>query len=424
MPGKSGTVDMAEAIGRAEPRGPRKVDARIGKLREPTPSVRKYLLVSVDDHVLEPPTLFQGRMPRQFADRAPRVERVDDEDIWVFDDGLRSPVSAGDGYITWEPGSRDDIGVTYDDLRPGVWDVHDRVKDMDLGGVYASLNFPSIAFGFAGQVFQRMKDPDLGLASMRAYNDWMIDEWVGSYPDRFIPCQVAWLRDAEIAASEIRKNAERGFTSVAFTENPEMLGLPSLHTQYWRPFLEACAETETIINLHIGSSSHIYVPSTDSPLQVVGTLIPVINGMASCLDWMYSWVPREIPDIKFVISEGGLGWVPLLIDRFYFHFHEFQQPSGAKAEKISDRDLLCRNFYFATYYDPKALNYRHDIGIDHIMLEADYPHGDSSWPDTQRLIDEQICLYPQEDIDLLTHRNACALYRHPLPDDATKWLSE
>lgn len=413
---------MAEAIGRAKRPRPRAAGVPIGKVRNPSVSSRKYLLVSVDDHVLEPPTMFQGRLPRKFTDRAPYVERDNDAEAWVFDE-LRSPISAADGYVTWEPGTGDDIGVTYDDYRPGVWNVHDRILDMDLGGIYASLNFPSIAFGFAGQAFMRMKESDLGLACMRAYNDWMIEEWVGAYPERLIPCQVTWLKDAEVAAAEIRRNAERGFRAVAFTENPEMLGLPSLHSQYWRPFLEACAETETVVNLHIGSSSHIYVPSSDSPIEVIGTLIPVVNGMGSCLDWLYSWVPMGIPTIKIVISEGGLGWVPLLLDRLHFHFHEFSDKSEAGTAKISAQEVLRRNFWFATYYDPKALYYRHEIGVDHIMLESDYPHPDSSWPDTQRLIDEQIRLFSQNDIELLTHGTACTLYRHPLTSDVVKWLN-
>ena len=198
-----------------------------------------------------------------------------------------------------------------------------------------------------------------------------------------------------------------------------MLGLPSLHTQHWRPFLEACAETETVVNMHIGSSSHIYVPSTDSPIEAVGTLIPVINGLASCMDWLASWVPVQIPTIKFVISEGGLGWVPLLMDRLDFHSKTF---SGAKRTTI--QEMFARNFYFSTYYDPRALRYRHEIGLDHIMLESDYPHADSSWPNTQAFIDAQIGSFPQEDIDMLTHRSACALYRHDLPPSAKAWLDE
>ena len=162
----SGTVDLAEAVGRAEHLGPRDPNARVGVAKEPVASMRKFLLVSVDDHVVEPPTLFEGRMPQKLADRAPRLERNSGEDVWVFDDLLRSVVSSGDGYVTWEPGTRDDP-VTLDDFRPGTWKIDDRIQDMDLGGVYGSLNFPSIAYGFAGQVFMRMKDPEVGLAAMR-----------------------------------------------------------------------------------------------------------------------------------------------------------------------------------------------------------------------------------------------------------------
>ncbi|HEX7094342.1 MAG TPA: amidohydrolase family protein, partial [Acidimicrobiales bacterium] len=203
------------------------------------PRKRRYTLISVDDHVLEPPDTFTDRLPKRFGDRAPHIVRDDNGwDHWVIDNES-FPLMGADAIITWEPKDKYLGPVNFDQVRRGTWDIHARVVDMDLAGIAASLNFPSAPFGFAGQRFLRIKDEELGLAAMRAYNDWVIESWAGAYPDRIIPCQVPWLSDPQIAAQEIERNAERGFKAVTFSENPEKLGLPSLYTGWWDPFFRA-----------------------------------------------------------------------------------------------------------------------------------------------------------------------------------------
>lgn len=383
--------------------------------RAPVPEKRKYLFVSVDDHLCEPRDIFEGRLPAKFASDAPHVENADGVDYWVYE-GRRVPLTVGDGRQTWDPSDWDYGNTSFDELRPGVYDIHERIKDMDLVGCYASLSFPSSLIGFSGQRFVRMEDKDLGLACMRAYNDWIFEAWYGPYPDRIILTQVAWLLDADIAAQEIRHNAARGFTSVCFSENPEKLGLPSLRTGYWDPFFRACEETQTVINLHIGSSSQTVKPSTDSPVRVLGTLFPV-NALMSCVDWLFSHVPHEFPDIRIALSEGGIGWLPMILDRFTHQRsnHQTEFESWTDAFDGDPREILQRNFWYCSLFDPSALEQRHRIGIDRIMMEMDFPHSDSTWPKCQDYLEHEIGSFPEEDIDRLTHLNACALYRLPVP---------
>ena len=125
---------------------------------------------------------------------------------------------------------------------------------MDINGVWASLNFPSMITGFCGRVYSQAKDPDLGLAVTRAWNDWLFEEWYSPYPERIIPLGITWLADPEIGAEEIRRNAARGFVSVTLPERPHRIGFPSLFSGYWDPIIAACAETDTVISLHVGSS--------------------------------------------------------------------------------------------------------------------------------------------------------------------------
>jgi predicted TIM-barrel fold metal-dependent hydrolase len=373
---------------------------------EPTPRERRYTVISVDDHFIEPPDLFEGRVPSALAERAPKVVRHDDADWWVLE-GAEVPLLGSEAIQTWTPGKGHHGPVRFDEIREGAWDVHRRVHDMDLNGVAASLCFPSAPWGFAGQTFMRMSDPELGLACMRAFNDWILEEWVGAHPDRFLPCQITWLADPRIAAAEIERNAERGFTSVTFSENPYKLGLPSIHQAHWDPFLRACEETGTVVNLHVGSSSETFVPSPDS-IQSLAVLFPV-NSMAACADWLYAKVPARFPDLKVVLSEGGIGWVPMMYDRI-----DYSLRHGTGSKNFGDDDpieLARRCFRFTTFSDGRTLSLRHEIGVDRIMVETDYPHSDSSWPDTQELLAGQLHDVPDDEAAQMTWRNAAELYR-------------
>jgi predicted TIM-barrel fold metal-dependent hydrolase len=374
---------------------------------EPGPREIRYRIVSVDDHVLEPPEVFRGRMPAGLADRAPRVDRDDaGVDWWVVDDE-RFPLLGADALVTWEMADKYLGPLNFDQVRRGAWDIDARVHDMDLCGIAASLTFPSAPWGFAGQRFLRMRDRDLALAAMRAYNSWVIEDWSGTHPGRIIPQQVVWLADVEVAAREVRANADRGFRAITFSENPEKLGLPSLHSGHWDPLFAACEETETVINLHVGSSSETLVPSADSPPEVLGLLFNV-NAFAACVDWLYAQIPVRFPGLRIALSESGLGWIPMLLDKLEYMARGGWSWDGAAIEPI---ELLHRNFWFSTYYDPRALPASAEVGMDRIMVETDYPHYDSSWPDTQDLLDRQLRARSAHEVELLTHRNAEALYR-------------
>jgi len=284
---------------------------------------------------------------------------------------------------------------------------------MDLNGVWASVNFPSFLPGFCGQRLQQTtSDTELALATVRAWNDWHIEAWAGAHPERIIPCQIPWLLDPELAAAEIRRNAERGFRAVTFTEAPHMLGLPSLHTGHWDPFMEACAETGTVINLHIGSSGTSPATAPDAPPDTVGVLF-FGYAMFAAVDWLYSMYPVKYPDLRFCLSEGGIGWVAMLIDRL----DNIVDRSGYAGDwPVRPADVLRRNFWFCTIDDPSTIDTRHTIGVENIMVEVDYPHGDGTWPDTQRVIGELWGHVPPDELRAMCCENAARLYRHPLPE--------
>lgn len=387
-------------------------------LPDPPPQQVRHTLISVDDHLVEPPWLFEGRLPRALADRAPKVVENDDgTQMWVFDDksyeqlGLNAQVGRADrDDITFEP-------ARFSDMRRGSWDIHHRVKDMDLAGIWASVCFPSAITGFSGRVYSDCSDPELGLAVTRAFNDWIHEEWWGTYPERIIPMGITWLPDAELGAAEIRRNAERGFVAVTLPENPVYIGLPSIHDPWWDPVLAACEETDTVICLHTGSSGHWMPQDESGPHLAVRATLFQMHAYVVAAEWVWSGVALRFPNIKIALSEGGCGWVPAMYDRLKHQMDvsghgRREWPEGA----LGPHELLLRNLWYCTISDPSSIDAVVELNESHVMLETDYPHADSTWPGCQDKIEEMLGHLPAESIANLTHRNASALFRHPLPE--------
>ncbi len=381
-------------------------------LPDPEPRAVWCPLISADDHVLEPEWLFHRIDPR-FADRAPTLHVGPGVAQWTVEDA-RIPIHGTNAAVGRPVRQWNRAQMSFGEFREGTHDVHARIRDMDLNGVYASLNFPSIVWGFAGSRFSYMKDPELGLACLHAYNDWMVEDWCAAYPDRFIACQLPWLADATIAAAEIRANAGRGFRAVSFSENPESLGFPSIHTTYWDPFFAACEETGTVVNLHIGSSGNVQRPSSDTPSPAISALFPV-NGLLALIDWVFSKIPARFPELKIVMSEAGVSWVPTAIERLNRAYRQREAGGNWTASDPHPVELLHRNFWYTSIEDPSAFRLLDLIGEEKVMVETDYPHNDSSWPDSQALIRHDLEHLEPAVIAKICFANAAALYRHPAP---------
>jgi predicted TIM-barrel fold metal-dependent hydrolase len=386
-------------------------------LPDPEPQERSYTVVSVDDHLTEPADVFEGRFPEKLRDQAPKmIYKPDGDHAWLWRDRLY--VDNGLSVVSGRPKSEwTDETVNLDEMRPGCWDVHQRVADMDLDGIWASLCFPSGAWGFTGRVLSMHQDAEVGLAAVRAWNQWMIEEWYGAYPDRFIPMQLPWFKDPELAGDEVRRNAELGFKSVSFLESPHLLKLPPItDRKHWEPFFTACEETETVISLHCGASGFVLQGSPGNGLSVQVSLFP---GGAFCaaMDWVWAGIPGDYPDLKIALSEGGIGWVPMAIDRLdYIMEHSAGSASSDPwPYDVTPSEALRRNFYFCMLDDPAALQQRHLIGLDHILFETDYPHADSTWPGTQELLRRRFADLPADEASMIAGGNAARLFRHPLP---------
>jgi predicted TIM-barrel fold metal-dependent hydrolase len=382
-------------------------------LPDPEPADVRYTIISVDDHLVEPPDMFEGRLPAHLQDRAPKVVTNErGHEVWEFEGQTFTQV--GMNAVAGRTKSMKNLEPTkFSDMRAGCWDIHERIRDMDLNGVWASVNFPSMITGFCGRVFAQAQDPELGWATTRAWNDWLHDEWWSPYPERIVPLGITYLSDPEKGAAEIRRNAERGFTAVTLPERPHRIGLPSLFTGYWDPIIQACADTDTVIALHVGSSGGYESPEGAPSLQLGATLFGQLS-LAACAEWLWSGYAVKHPNLKIAMSEGGIGWVAMLLDRL----DNIVDRSGYGLG-WDDRpaEVLKRNFWFCTLDDPSTIVTRHRIGVENILFETDYPHGDGTWPDTQDLVEEVYGHLPDDELRMILCENAAALFRHPLPSE-------
>jgi predicted TIM-barrel fold metal-dependent hydrolase len=381
-------------------------------LPDPLPREVKYTVISVDDHVVEPAHTFEGRIPKHLADKAPRIiETPQGHQVWEFEGqtftqvGMNAVAGRRKETVKLEP-------FRFEHMRPGCYDIGPRIKDMDLSGVWASVNFPSQITGFCGRVFFNAQDKELGMACIKAWNDWLFDEWHEPYPERIVPLGITFLADPELAVAEIRRCGERGFTAMTFPERPHMIGLPSLWDRdHWDPIMQAMVDTDMAICLHVGSSGLNQAPPGAPSLQLGATLFSAVS-LNACAEWVWSGYGLRMPKLKIVMSEGGIGWVAMLLDRLDNIIDRSGYGLGWDERPA---DVLKRNFWFCTIDDPSTINTRHRIGVENIMFETDYPHGDGTWPDTQLVLEKAWGHIPPSELRAMCSENAARVFRHPLP---------
>jgi predicted TIM-barrel fold metal-dependent hydrolase len=377
-------------------------------------------IISVDDHVVEPPHVWQSWLPAKYREKGPRVERGRwapfvhrpgaryvntpdpdgiEGDYWVFEDKViyvhksfvAIPLAATpDGDVSrFDRTVMEMTPITYDEMRPGCYDRDARIADFELNWVDGSLPFPTFP-RFCGQTFLEADDKDLGLACVRAYNDWMIEEWCEPSGGVNIPLCIVPLWDAELAAEEVRRVAAKGAHAVCFSEIPTRLGLPSIHTGYWDPMFAACDEHHVTICMHVGSSSTMPAASPDSPEAVGGTLA-FNNAMASMADWLFSGNLIRFPDLKLAYSEGQIGWIPYALERAdtVWEHHDAWMHTKERIPEPPSTYYWGRIFGCFTA-DRHGLRSLDEVGEDNICFETDYPHTDTTWPTSREYAEKMV----------------------------------
>jgi predicted TIM-barrel fold metal-dependent hydrolase len=373
----------------------------------PTPAADELPpIVSVDDHILEPRTLWQEMLPASKREAGPRVVRekvrleftgghygfvrgADDGrwcDLWLYED-LVLPTGLLHAPAGIPAEQQANVAAVYEDFRPGAYEQEARLADMDANHVEAAINYPNTFPRFAGQGFAERPDKQLAAECVRIYNDWMLDVWcAGDGRGRLLPLTLVPLWDPQLAAEETRRCAGKGTASIAFSENPAKLGLPSLYTGEWDPLWQACMETGTTVSMHIGSSSSMPTTSEDAPLATTMSL-SAHNAQGALCDWVFSGTLSRFPDLKIAFAESQIGWMPYLLERMDVVWHD---GVGGVELPEAPSDIVRGRVWGCVFDDQHGLRSRDAVGMQSILFETDYPHTDGTWPHS-RAVAHRLC---------------------------------
>jgi predicted TIM-barrel fold metal-dependent hydrolase len=381
-----------------------------------------HQIVSVDDHLIEHPRVFLDRLPEKFQEAGPRIIEQDGKHMWSYA-GTIYPTIGLNAVAGKEPKDFGLDPVRYEDMIPGCYDPVERVKDMDVDGVQAALCFPSFP-GFAGGIFQRAEDKELALACVKAWNDFNVDEWCAAAPDRLIPLAILPTWDVRLAAAEAERMAAKGARTVTFPDSPVPLGLPSFHNDYWDPLWDVLEQTGMPASLHFGSSSYVPGFSFSGMKAVPGEMVmpdaPFIVAIASfatnlmwtTLDLLYSGTLQRHPKLQFSLAEGGIGWIPYILERAdqSWEKHRWYQKIDFDTRPS---DLFRKHFWGCFIEDAFGVKNRHAIGIDRICMEIDYPHSDSVWPNSRKIAAQTLKDVPDDEVAKIVELNARTMLSFP-----------
>lgn len=381
-----------------------------------------HQIISVDDHLIEHPRVFQDRLPERFKEAGPKIREVDGKHMWEYD-GIVYP-TIGLNAVAGKPPSEYGLDpVRYEDMIPGCYDPVQRVKDMDIDGVQAALCFPSFP-GFAGGVFHRSQDKDLAFASLQAWNDFNVDEWCATAPDRLIPIALLPTWDIDLSVREAQRMAAKGARSVTFPDSPVPLGLPSFHNEHWDPLWSVLEETGMPASLHFGSSG--YVPgfsfanarvagaemsAPDAPFAVAIAAFAT-NLMWTTMDLLFSGTLQRHPNLQISLAEGGIGWIPYVLERCDQTWEKHRWYQNIDVE-TRPSDLFRKHFWGCFIEDSFGIANRHTIGVDRICMEIDYPHSDSVWPNSRKVAAAALADVPDDEVEKIVETNARRMLNFP-----------
>jgi predicted TIM-barrel fold metal-dependent hydrolase len=374
-------------------------------------------LISVDDHLIEHPRVWADRLPAKYQELGPHIVEVPrakggaPSQVWEYQ-GQAYPQIGLNAVAGKKP---EEYGIDpsrFDEMLPGCYDPVQRLADMDLDGVEAALCFPSFP-RFAGTVFLEGEDRDVALASVTAFNDFMLDEWCAAAPHRYIPVMLLPLWSTELCVAEIERCSARGARAISFPDNPAgPLGLPSFFTTHWDDVFRAATAARLPLCMHFGTSRITPATSADATSAVHTALFGITLYNSMC-EVIFSSILDRHPELKIVYSEGGIGWLPYALQRIdqvwekYRHY-TFIEPPLDPHRRPSE---VARDHIWGCFIDdPVGIRMRDEVGIDQLLWESDYPHVDSLWPNSRKNAETAFADVPDEEVARITSQNARALF--------------
>jgi uncharacterized protein len=370
--------------------------------------------ISAVDHVVEHAAVWADRMSKaEWGDRIPHVERqADGSDVWLID-GAKHPLT-GRGSIGAFAGDRNFRPRTWDDIPAAAWKPADRLTAMNGAGISHSVLYPTIA-GLAGETFARIEDPAFERACVRAYNDWLIDEWA-SASDRFIPQCIIPVASPEDAAAEIERAVARGHKGVIIPPYPSKIGVhPIINEPVYDPIWQTCEKLGVPVCFHAGGNPELELVPYEGFSPAVQAACEGVTRPASLMfavpNLLVSGILDRFPDLKVLFADAGFGWLGFILEAADHQFANFH----LKAQHGYPRTPLeaFRQQCFATghYGDASVRRVCDYPGAANIMWSANLPLDSSTWPDTGATIEHAFRNLDPSLGTQVARENAAALYR-------------
>jgi len=338
-----------------------------------------YSIIDADTHITEPPDLWTSRAPSAMRDKVPRIETDSQGDMkWWFGDrpSLISPgisATAGVGNFKNPP-------KTFEQMHPGAFNAHARLKYMDQMGIWAMVLYPNVG-GFGAQAFRNLGDPKLMLACVQMYNDWQSD-WAAADSRRLLPVTSLPFWDIDAAVKEVHRCAKKGHKAILFTGEPQSLGLPLLGDKHWEPLWNAAVECDLSLSFHIGSGdmedgmrdAKVATYGRSAAFTDLGVSFFLRNGL-QLNDLLMSGVLVRHPKIKFVSVESGIGWVPFILEALDYQFKGNTVRDERPEFTMLPSEYFRRNVYACYWFEQTAPQRLIDeVGEDNVLFETDFPH--------------------------------------------------
>ncbi len=359
---------------------------------------RTYRLISADSHVNEPPDLWTSRVPVEFRDRAPRMERFDDGDAWILD-GVKDPINFGMNACAGLPPEEQKGWARFEDLRRGGHDPAARIEEMDADGVDAEVLYPTPRLS---QAIVAHREVDFHLAMVRAYNDWL-SEYVAYAPERFGGLALLPNRGVEHSLAELDRVLDRpGMRGVVIGCWPN--GTLALESDDEKVF-SALAERGVPLGIHV-SLGQSMPASHKAKLPGYGRIFDAPNRM---VELVFSGVFDRLPTLDVVFAEVDFGWLPYVKEQIDNNYQRLEPTSRFGLSQLPS-DTIARHFHFGYMTDTFGVRHRHEIGVERILWSSDYPHISADWPLSWRTIQSSMSGVPPAERHAILAGNAQRLY--------------
>jgi predicted TIM-barrel fold metal-dependent hydrolase len=357
-----------------------------------------YRLISADSHVTIPEAAWQEYLDPEYRAQAPRIESTPDGDVRVFQ-GTRRPINALSNLAGKKPEEYSGTVRKLTDQRSGAWDPAERLKDQDIDGVDAEVLY-------VGGPLADATDPGLRLNSYRGYNRWLAD-YCAHAPHRLLGVGAVPVDTPEIACEEIRFARAAGLRSVYIPLFPPE---GDYGEDKWAPMWRLAVELGLPVAMHVGGKRGGTPPRYGSAAGFMTDLVMSKIAMAEAIaELIFGMVLQRNPELRVVSVEAQIGWISFVQ---YYMDHLWEKHRHWTHSELSDHpsSFFQRQVWATFMEDPVGLRERHHIGVDRIMWSSDYPHSETTWPNSKSLTDEWLTPLGEEDKRRILWQNAAELY--------------